>query len=98
VVDAPVSPEVLGILEELSLVGRNGDRDPPFDCPGIPLALVAVVMGVEDPIDVGDPEIREVIEYGARSEVDEHTPRAVPDHVDIGRVLEQPHVFRQSSR
>ena len=53
------------------------------------LALVAVVVGVQNPVDPRDPQRGELVEHGAAAKVDEHGPGALADYVDIADIAEK---------
>ena len=93
--DAAVAPELLRVGEQVALVGGHGDGNRSRGGEPVFLALVAVVVGVEDPVGLGDPEVAEMIEDLARTEVDQNGARAVADDVDAGGVLEEPQVFAE---
>ena len=92
---AAIAPEVGGFGEQAAFVGGDGDRDVAFDGAEIALALVAMVVSVEDPVHFGDAEVLEMVEDAARSEVDQHRTGAVADDVDVAGVLEKEQVVRQ---
>jgi hypothetical protein len=70
-------------------VGGHGDGDIALVRQGIALALVAVVVSVENPVDLTDADIAEVIEYATAAKVYEQSPTAVRDHIDIAGVAEE---------
>ena len=71
VVDALVLPEEFGLLEEMAFVLGHGDLGAMFpEASGSP-GLVAVVVGVEDPLDLPDADFLQVVDEGAGAGVDE---------------------------
>ena len=86
VIDALVAPEVFGVFEEVALVFRYGDfRTAGAEAVGSP-ALVAVVVGVEDPVDLADADLGEVVDDCAGTGVDEDGAIAGRDAVDVAGV------------
>ena len=71
VVDAFVLPEEFGLVEEVAFVLGDGDFGTVFaEAWGAP-GLVAVVVGVEDPLDLADADFFQVVDEGAGAGVDE---------------------------
>src|SRR2546425_12951815 len=94
--DAPVAPKILGVGEQVPLMLRHGYGNTALHGFVIALALVAVMVGVKNPVHLTDPHVAQVVEDFARSEVDQHTIRAVAEYVDRTSVVEAIQVFRQS--
>ena len=59
---APVAPEILGVLKQVAFVGGHVNRDPFLDRAGITLALVAVMMRVQDGVNLGDANLAEQVQ------------------------------------
>src|SRR5262245_22899421 len=60
--DTPVTPEVFSVREEISFMSRNGYRNGTFRGLVVALALVSVVMSMENPFDLADPESRKGVQ------------------------------------
>jgi hypothetical protein len=56
--NVPVAPEVLRVFKEVPLVRGNMDRDSLGDGLRIPLALIAMMVGVQYSLYGGDPGLR----------------------------------------
>ena len=65
---------ILRLGEKVRFVCGDRNRDLPCDRLVIALALFAVVMRMQDPIDVVDPEAGKVIQDFPRPEIDQDTP------------------------
>ena len=89
VVDLTRSPEYLDLFEVGEFVGGHGEGDIALVRQGIALALVAVVVSMENPVDLTDADIAEVIKYATAAKVYEQSPAAVRDHIDIAGVAEE---------
>ena len=87
-------PERLGLREQCSLARRHRDLRAVLHQPRIALALVAVVMGVEHPLDLLDADLGEMVEDGARPGVDEQAGLAVAQQEDVAGVAEPEQVRR----
>jgi hypothetical protein len=94
VVHLAVLPAAVDVGDELALQGRNPDPDSRLRRPAQPLELVAVVVGQQDVGRALDAELAEVVEHGARAEVDEHGLGSGPDDVDVAGIAEAPNVRR----
>ena len=64
-------------------------RDRTGDGFAIALALVAVVMRVQNLIDLADTEVAQMIEDLAGAEIDQHAVGAVADDIHVAGILEQ---------
>ena len=89
IVDLPRAPEYFHLFEIGQLVGGYGDGDAALVGEVIALALVAVMMSVQDLLDLGDAQVGEFVEYGATAEIDEQGFVAVADDIDITGVVEE---------
>jgi hypothetical protein len=67
--NAAIAPEILGIGKERVLMRGYGNRDPARNGFRIALALIPVVMSVQDPIDFADTEVAKMVENLSGSEV-----------------------------
>src|SRR6266542_2407343 len=84
-----VLPETLHVVEEVALVLGHGDGDASRDGEMVALRLVAVMVGVQDPVDARDADLSEPVQASAAAKVDEHAAGGVPrveDHVDVAGV------------
>ena len=88
VVDALVLPEEFGLVEEVAFVFGDGDSGAvPAEARGAP-GLVAVVVGVEDPLDLAYADFLQVVDQGAGAGVDEDGAVAGGDAVGVAGVGE----------
>ena len=88
VVDALVLPEEFGLVEEVAFVFGDGDFGAVLaEARGAP-RLVAVMVGVEDPLDLVDANFLEVVDDVAGAGVDEEGAVAGGDAVGIAGVGE----------
>ena len=88
VVDALEPPEGVGLGEKGGLALGHRDRDAARLEEVVALALVAVVVRVEHPVDLAHAGLGEVLEDPARAEVDQEAPVPPGEEVDVARVLE----------
>jgi hypothetical protein len=91
----PVPPEVLRVGKEMPFVSRNCNGNRALRRLVIALALVPVMMGMENPIDLADSQTGQVLENVSRAEVDQKSAAAVAHQIDVARVLEEIEVLRQ---
>jgi hypothetical protein len=66
---------------------RHCDWDPAFDRERVALRLIAVMMRVQNPIDIRDPKVRKMSQNAAGAEVDQDTVVAIPDDIDVASVF-----------
>src|SRR5581483_5109424 len=93
-----VAPKVLGICEQMPFMRRNSDRDAALGGAVIALALIAVMMRVQYPIDLADSHIPQVVHHLAGSKVDQNATGAAPDNIDAACILEHEEIVGQSVR
>ena len=79
-------PEGLHPLEQAGLAARHRDLGAVLDETRVTLALVAMVMCMEHPLDALDAELVEVIEDVSAARVDEDGGGPVTDDVDVADV------------
>src|SRR5262245_31792394 len=96
--DPPVSPEILCVGEEMAFMGGYGDRNLSFGCFVVALALVAMMMGMQDPIYLRDAHCPKMIQNLAGAEIDQHATRSVANDVNIAGVVEPVQVVRNLAR
>ena len=88
VVDALVLPEEFGLVEEVAFVFGDGDFGAVLAEAGGAPGLVAVVVGVEDPLDLAYADFMQVVDEGAGADVDEDGAVAGGDAVGVAGVGE----------
>jgi hypothetical protein len=93
--DAAVPPEILGVGEQVPLMLRHGDRNTALDGLVIALALIPMMVCVQNPVHFIDAQLAKVVQDLARPEIDQHACRTVADYVHGARVLEAIQVFGQ---
>ena len=86
---APVSPEVLRISEQVALVGRHRNGNRTLRGFKVTLALIAMVVGVKNPVHLGDSQAGEVVKNLSRTKIDDQPMIAGSNQVDIAGVFEQ---------
>jgi len=59
---APVAPKILGVLKQVAFVGGRVNRNAFSDRPRITLALVTVMMGVQDGVNLGHANLAEQVQ------------------------------------
>ena len=72
-------------------MGGDGERDAPGDGAVVALGLVAVVVGVQDPVHPGDADLPQAVEAGPVPEVDQDAAGGVgrvEHNVDVAGVRE----------
>jgi hypothetical protein len=84
--DAREPPERVGLREQRRLPLRHGDGDPPLGKQVVALALIAMMVGVQHPLEVTHAGLGQVVEDAARTEVDQEPPVAVLEEVDVAGV------------
>src|SRR5947209_7365440 len=72
-----IAPEVLSVFEQMPLVCGDPDRYPLRHGQRITLRLVTVKVRVQDPVDLLDPELAEILQHRTRAEVDQQSVRAI---------------------
>jgi hypothetical protein len=93
--DAAVAPKILGVREQVPLMLRHGDWNAALDGFVIALALIPMVVCVQNPVHFIDAHLAKMVQDFARPEIDQHACRAVEDYVYGARVLEAIQVFGQ---
>ena len=83
-------PEGERLLEQIPFIGRHGHLHAAGGRMagelGVPLALLAVVVRVEHPLDLFDPKFGQGVEHAAVAQVDQDGRGAVLDHIDVAGV------------
>jgi hypothetical protein len=59
--DPPVAPEIFSIGKKVLFMSRNSNGNGAFSSFVIALALIPVMMSVENPVDLSDSKARKVI-------------------------------------
>ncbi len=86
VVDPLHPPEGVGLTEQRRFPLRDRDRGAVLHQARVALALVAVVMRVEDPLDLADPCLVEMLEDSSGPEIDQEAAVAPHEEIDVARV------------
>jgi hypothetical protein len=92
--DAAVAPEVLRVGKQVPLVSGNGNGNAPLHSAVIALALIPVVMSVQDVVYLRNTKPGEVVKDFSGAEIDEHAGRAVADDVNVAGVRKDVQVVR----
>src|SRR5439155_9831057 len=90
----PIAPEIFGVGKEVPLVSRHGNRNGAPNRFVISLALVTMMMGMENPIHLADSKLREVIENFSGSKIDQDGMAAISNHVHVAGVFQPVEIFR----
>ena len=96
VVDALEPPERVGLGEERCLPLGYRDRDAPCGQEMVPLALIAVMVRVQHPLDLADSRLPEVLEDAARAEVDQESAVTPDQEVDVAGIAVPVEARRQA--
>src|SRR5262245_29210118 len=83
----PPFAELEGSLEECLLLLGSGNLSRCVVDAGNPLALFAVMVGEENPLDFFDPDLLQMVEDRSVSEVEEDRRFTVAENVNIASVL-----------
>src|SRR6185437_6761961 len=89
VVDRAIPPEVVGAGEVAHLASGNGDPSAEPRESGRSVALIAMEVGVQDPVDLLDSEWSEHVCRQSGSTVDQDPALAPLDQVDVADVVQQ---------
>ncbi len=84
--DTAVTPEVLGIFKQVPLVRRDVDGNALGHRARVALALVAMVVRVQDAVHLGHADLAQQFQDVPRAEIDEQGAVAILQHVDVAGV------------
>src|SRR5262249_2013177 len=80
-------PHLLGASKIFSLSGRDGDLDAAGNREAVALVLIAMKMGMQNPLHLRGPDFAELLENAARSEIDQQRPAVLDQSVDVAGVF-----------
>ena len=84
-----VSPEALDVGEQAFLSRRDDDRDAALVQYQVALALVPVMVGMKNGIDLFDTDLPEGVEHRPAAEVDQERPLTLAHYVDVTGIREE---------
>ena len=76
---APIAPEIFGVGKKVTFVSRHGNWNGTPDRFVIPLALVTMMVSMENPIHLTDFKMRKVIENFSGSKINQEGMTAIPN-------------------
>ena len=96
--DAAIAPKVFRVFKQVSLVGGHIDRDAFGNSAPIALALVTVMVRVEDSVHADDSDLAEELQNMARAKIDEQRPISILKNINVARVAQQVEIGRNLSQ
>src|ERR1035437_7537069 len=92
--NAAISPEVLGIVKQVAFMFGNDDGNSLDDRASVSLALVAMVMGMKDCINLADANLSQQIQNVPGPEINQDCMVSVLEDIHVAGVAQDVKVGR----